>query len=31
LKFNNVDPRLNGVVAAGPNLHSEIIGKLAAA
>jgi myo-inositol-1(or 4)-monophosphatase len=31
LKFNNVDPRLNGVVASGPNLQSEIIGKLAAA
>lgn len=30
LKFNNVDPRLNGVVAAGPNLHTKIIDKLAA-
>ena len=31
LRFNNVDPRLNGVVAAGPKMHAEIIGKLATA
>jgi myo-inositol-1(or 4)-monophosphatase len=31
LQFNNTDPRLNGVVAAGIDLHTELIGDLAAA
>ena len=29
LKFNSTDPRLNGVVAAGPSLHSTLIEDLA--
>lgn len=29
LLFNNTDPRLNGVVAAGPALHRDIISRLA--
>ena len=29
LKFNGIDPRLNGVVAAGPSLHSDLIARLA--
>lgn len=31
LKFNGVDPRLNGVLAAGPALHSELLSLLAPA
>ena len=29
LRFNGADPRLDGVVAAGPTLHSELISRLA--
>ena len=28
LRFNNPDPRVKGVVAAGPALHSQIAGAL---
>ncbi|MEP5152005.1 3'(2'),5'-bisphosphate nucleotidase CysQ [Planktotalea sp.] len=31
LRFNSSDPRLNGVVAAGPNLHPELLSHLASA
>lgn len=31
LTFNRMDPRLNGVVAAGPGLHSELLSHLATA
>lgn len=31
LRFNNPDPRLNGVVAAGVGLHPELLGSLAPA
>lgn len=29
LKFNNADPRLNGVVAGGPSMHAQFVAKLA--